>query len=480
VSTSQSIGGEVPAPRARLAEVSSRVRSPEVVALGLALAATLIVALSQGPKIFYFDSGNYWALGETFIKRGNFSLLNFNSPLRGYVLPLIDHGLRGFAQAFHWRDSTTAKLFNALVFSLLSATLAPLLAEACWPARRWSVRRRLGLTALFILFWSGYLNFPLSDFPALAAVLLAIVAVTRAEKLGWVLVAGIATGIAIDMRPSYILLAPLVLMLASWRWFERRRDEGSLAAGRLAVYLVLLLASFTAVSLPQSLISHRYFHTWSFVPGSAIHLESLQLTEGLRLQRVGGYVGLGHPPLMVYEDESGQKLLAMQKEHVVVGLDQYLGLVEDHPITMAGVFLRHVTNGLDQRYSTPYIEHLDSGSHRWLRLFGFLLVFLGLLRVLWPKARHSLGTTRWRYPIALLICCLTAVPSAMEPRYMLPVYLLSYMLVLAPGWPNPIDNEAVGVRRFGALAIIVMAYALFMVVVLHVVGEASNHLHFAS
>jgi hypothetical protein len=445
------------------------------VAFGIAFALTLAVALIQAAKPFYFDSGNYWALGETFVRRGSFSLLNFNSPLRGYVLPLIDHCLSALAQVLHWRASTSAKLFNALVFSLSSALLAPLLAEVWWPGR-WGVRRRLALTALFLLFWSGYLNFPLSDFPALAMVLLAIVAVSRADELGWALLAGLATGLAIDMRPSYVLLAPAVLSLALWRWFEQRRD----GVGRLTVYLAVMSAAFVAVSLPQSLISHRYFRTWSFVPGSAIHLESLQLTEGLRVQRVSGYVGMGHPPLMTYEDASGQKLLAKQKEHVVVDLNQYLGLVADHPVTMAGVFSRHVINGLDQRYSTPYIEHLDSGSRRWLRLFGFLLVFLGLLRVLWSKARPILGASRWRYPAALLICCLTAVPSAMETRYMLPIYLLSYILVLAPGWPNPIDNEAAGLRRFRTLAIIVVAYVMFMAVVLHVVGEANNHLHFAS
>jgi hypothetical protein len=445
-------------------------------AFGITFALTLTVALLQGAKPFYFDSGNYWALGGTFVKRGSFSLLNFNSPLRGYTVPLIDHGLRRLAQAFHWRDSMSAKLFNALIFSLSSAILAPLLAEVCWPGRCWGLRRRLALTALLLLFWSGYLNFPLSDFPALAVVLLAIVAVSRADQLGGVFVAGIATGIAIDMRPSYVLLAPVVLSLALWRWFEQRHD----GVGRPTVRLVVMLAGFIVVSLPQSLASHRHFHTWSFIPGSAIHLESLQLSEGLRVQRVSGYVGMGHPPLMVYEDASGQKLLAKQKEHVVLDLHQYFGLIADYPVTMAGVLSRHVINGLDQRYSTPYIEHLDSGSHRWLRLFGFLLVFLGLLRVLWPKARHSLGATRWRYPAALLICCLTAVPSAMETRYMLPVYLLSYILVLAPSWPNPIDNKTVGARRFGTLVIIVVAYALFMVVVLHVAGEASNHLHFAS
>jgi hypothetical protein len=163
---------------------------------------------------------------------------------------------------------------------------------------------------------------------------------------------------------------------------------------------------------------------------------------------------------------------------LITGLGQYLGLVVAHPVTMGGVFARHVINGLDQRYTTPYVEHLETGSHRWLRLAGFLLVFLGLLRVLWPDARRSLGVARWRYPVALLLCCLTAVPSAMEPRYMLPVYLLSNLLVLAPGWPNPIDITAVGVRRFRRLATIAVAYALFMTVIWHVVSEASNHPYF--
>jgi hypothetical protein len=452
------------------------------VAFGVTFAATLAVALSQGAKVFYFDSGNYWALGETFVKRGSFSLLNFDSPLRGYLLPLIDHGLQGLALAFGWSSSTSAKLFNVFAFSIIGALLAPLLAEISWPERRCGVRQRLALMALFVLFWSGYLNFPLSDFPALAMVLLSIVAVARTERLGWMLVAGLATGAAIDMRPSYVLLAPIVLVLVAWPWVGRcgRGGGGSRFVARPAVCLGLLLAGFVVVSLPQSLISHRYFSTWSFVPGTAVHLESLQLTEGLRLQRVGGYVGPGHPPLMSYEDPSGQKLMSEQKEHTVTGLRQYLGLVSAHPVTMGSVFARHVINGLDQRYTTPYIEHLETGSHRWLRLAGFLLVFLALLRVSWPAARRSLGVARWRYPVALLFCCLTAVPSAMEPRYMMPIYLLSYMLVLAPGWPNPIDTTAVGVRRFRRLATIAVAYALFMAVIWHVVSGASSHLHFAS
>jgi hypothetical protein len=453
--------------------------SPIPLALGVAFLGTMLVAFLQGAKVFYFDSGNYWTLGDSFVKHGDFSLLNFDSPLRGYLLPLVDHGLQGLADAFGWTSSTSAKLFNVFTFSVLGALLAPRLAELCWPERRWNVQRRLGLTALLIVFWSGYLNFPLSDFPALALVLLALVAVARSDRPGWMLVAGFAGGGAIDIRPSYVMLAPVLLLLVAWASFERRGRRDSPSLARQAICLGLLVVGFVIVSAPQSLISHRNFNIWSFVPGTAAHLESLQLTEGLRLQRVGGYVGAGHPPLMIYEDQDGSKLLGEQKHHTVTGFGQYLGLVTNHPVAMGGLFARHVLNGLDQRYSTPYIEHLDSDSHRWMRLAGFLLVFLALLRLIWPAARRSLGVGRWRYPLALLICCLTAVPSAMEPRYMLPVYLLSYMLVLAPGWPSPFKSEGNGVRRFRTLGTIAVAFVLFMVVVGHAVSGASSHLHFA-
>ena len=370
-----------------------------------AFLAVLAVALIQGAKPFYYDSLNYWMLGETFTVHGSFSLLISSSPLRGYLLPLIDHGLQGIAVAFGWRASTSAKIFNVFVFALIGAVLAPQLAEISWPEKRWGMWRRLALVLFLVVFWSGFLNFPLSDFPALMMVLIALVAIARYPKPGWVLLAGLATGAAIDMRPADELLAPIVVALGVWRYIELRKD---IHVRRQALCLALLVTGFLAVSLPQSLSAHRYYDTWSFVPGTAAHLESLQLTAGLRVQRVGGYVGVGHPPLMEYEDPAGAALLNEQTGHTITGLGQYFHLIVSHPLTMGGVFVRHLINGLDQRYSTPYVEHLDTGSHRWLRLAGFLLVFLALLRMVWPAARRGLGSARWRYPAALLLCCADA------------------------------------------------------------------------
>jgi hypothetical protein len=454
-----------------------RSRQGASIAFAVACLGTLVVALLQSKKLFYFDSGNYWMLGETFVRHGNFSLLNFASPLRGYLLPLIDHALQGLADGFDWSASMSVKIFNVFVFASIGALLAPRVAMIAWPQQRWGPVRRILLATLLVVFWSGFLNFPLSDFPALAAMLLALVAVAHPNSLWWMLLAGLATGAAIDARPAYVLLAPLVLILLGWSWFERRDSEPLLSV-RHAICLVLALIGFAAVSLPQSLISHRYFRTWSFVPGTAAHLESLQLTEGMNLQLVEGYVGPGHLPLMRYEDPAGQQVLADEQGHVITGLGQYAGVVARDPLAIAGLFSRHLINGLDERYSTPYIEHLDTRSHRWMRLAGFMLAFLALLRVTWPAARRTLGSSRWRYPVAVLLACATSVPSAVETRFLLPAYLLIYVLVLAPGWPSPLVQGAVGWRRYRTLALIALACVPFMLAFWGVTSATSSHLRF--
>jgi len=438
----------------------------------------LVIALAQGSKPFYYDSGGYWQLGSRFVRDGDFSLLNFDSPLRGYLLPLVDHGLQGIAVAVGWSSSTSARTFNALVLAAICGVLGPAVAELAWSGRRWGPGRRLALAAVFVVFWREYLSYPLSDFSALAFVLLAIVAAARPLTPTSMLLAGVATAAAIDARPAYATLLVLVPALIAWNLLVERRPRGRGALARAGGCLALLCIGFTVVSLPQALLTHRHFKSWSFIPGSVAHLESLQLSEGLRLQRYETFVGIGHGPQMNYLDPSGTKLLDRRPGAQVAGLGQYASLAAANPVTLGGVLVRHVVNGLDQRYSTPYVEHLDTGGQRWMRALGFLLVFLALLRLAWPAARRRLGRSRWRYPVALLLCCVTSVPSAMETRFLLPVYLLAYLLVLAAGWPSPLVAGVAGWRRYRTVAAIAVACVPFALVCWAVTSAASSHLHF--
>jgi hypothetical protein len=450
-------------------------RNGPLAAFGAALAVTLIVALSLGKKPFYYDANLYWSLGDSFVRNGHFSLLNFENPLRGYAFPLVNHELLKIAGDLKWSASTIVRVFNALLFALIGAVLAPRLAEEIWPGRPWGAIRRLTLTALLLVFWSGYLSFPLSDFPALCMVLLAIVAIVHPDAPGWMLVAGIAAGLAIDIRPEYVSLAVVLPLLLAWTWFKGRRRRSPSAARRL-LCVGLLLAGFAGVSLPQALSSHRHHGTWSFLPGSAGGIAYIQLTDGLGLQRYETYVGSGALPAMYYIDPQGLRILREQNNQRIESLSQYLGLLVSHPLAMASLFMHHLVNGLDPRYNTPYVEHI--GSNIFRRLVGFLLVFLALVRVLWPTARRGLSPTRWRYPAALLACCVTTLSSAMETRFLLPVYLLVYMLVLAPGRPSLYGAVVNSSQPYRLLAIAGAACLPFAALIWYVTSDATSHLVF--
>lgn len=436
------------------------------------------VGVAQGTKPFYYDAGVYWSLTDSFSRGSAFSLLKFDSPLRGYVLPLVYDAMRGVGTLTGIGDSLLAQLANAFVFSLIATVLAPALARLAWPQQRWGLARRLVLAALVLVFWRGYLTFPLSDFPALAAVLLALIAISRPDAPGWMLLAGLSAAAAINMRPAYLLLVPVLAALVALAWWQQRGAPHP-AWSRRVLCAGLLLLGFVVVSLPQSLSAHRHHDTWSFVPGAAAGLSSLQFTEGLRMQRYETYVGLDQPsPRMVYVDPSGSELLAKQDDGVVRDAGEYLGVIASDPLTMAGVFGRHVVNGLDARYPTPYVEQLDTGDSRWMRLSGFLLVFLALARIAWPAARRGLGEARWRYPAALLVCGATSIASAVETRFLLPAYLLSYLLVVAPGWPNPFAARGTGLARYRVPALLAVAAIAFFAVVLTVADGATDNLRF--
>jgi hypothetical protein len=463
-------------PRPRLSQL--RPLHPAAAAFLLAFAGFLIALLLQGQKTFYYDAAEYWRLSETFTSDGHFSLLNFeNTGIRGYALPLVYHLVRGIAEPFTSDPQLIAIVFNAALCALLGSVLTPKLARIAWPESTWSVPRRLAICALILIFWRGYLSYPLSDFAALTAAMLALIAISVPTSPLAMLGAGLAAGLALNMRPAYILLVPLLLALVIWAWHRQRQQGGDRAAPwRRPLGIALFLLGATVVCVPQSLSQHDTFGGYSPIPGGS-KLSSFQYTVGLELQSYGGYIGNDlMSPHMEYVDPHTESILAELPGETVSGSGEYAELILRHPLTMGGVFLRHVVNGLDQRYVTPYTEHLDYPGQRLLRFGGFLLAFLALLRVAWPRARRGLGVARWRYPAVLLLISASSLPSAMENRFLLPVFLLSCMLVTAPGWPSPRGPRGAGLARYRTLAVILLCAACFFALAAAIVSGASENL----
>jgi hypothetical protein len=470
-------GGEL-SWRLRVSALPRRWLQSALLAFAIAFAGSLLVAMLQGEKPFFTDSGGYWDLGTTFTVNGHFSLLNFHDEVKGYVFPLITHGLQALATDFTWTSSSIAKLFNVLTFAAIGALLGPALVETVWPTQpRWGLVRRLVLMALLLVFWSGFLNFPLSDFPALATALLTLIAVARTDSPGWMLLAGVSLALTLDIRESYVFFVPAVFAIIAWTWFEQR-GKAHASTRRRALCAGLFILGFAVVSLPQSLSAHRYHGTWSFVPGASVtEPVGVFYASGLRVQSYDTFVLEGQAAVeMRYGFPAGERLLAEQKEGKVTSTSQYLGLFVSHPFVMADMLVRHIVNGLDPLFSTPYVEDLHNAGRTWGRIASFLLLFIALLRLLWPAARRMLGPGRLRYLAALAICCLTTLPTQMERRYMLPVYMLIYLLALTPRWPNPLTRAAAGLRRFRTPAIIAVAFVVYASIVWYITSDAIDHI----
>jgi hypothetical protein len=449
---------------------------PAPFALCIGFAGALAVAMLQREQPFYTDSGGYWELGTTFSVLGHFSLLNFHDQLKGYSWPLVTYGLQTLSSDLAWTASATVKGFNALMFAVVGALLGPALAKAVWPAQpRWGISRRLALTALLIVFWRGFMNIPLSDFPALTMALVTLVAIARIDNPGWMLLAGVALGVTINIRVSYLPLMPAVLVLIAWEWFDQRGAAHASTAHRL-LCVGLLVLGFAVASLPQSLSAHRYFKTWSFLAGATQpESEGEFYGPGIGVQSYDAFLSEGEVKIEgKYLYPEGQRLRERLPGGKVTSTSQYLGLYENHPLVMGGMLVRHVINGLDPLHDSPYAESTNGIGRTWGRIAGFLLLFVALLRVMWPEARRMLGRGRLRYLPTLVLCCVLTWPTQVERRYMLPVYVLVYVLALTPKWPKVFGDA--GARRYRAAVLIGAAFMVYAAVVWYMTSDALNHL----
>jgi hypothetical protein len=98
--------------------------------------------------------------------------------------PLVDHRSRELALGLDWSFSFSVALFNAVTFAAIGSMLVPRLVD-----QRWELCRRSALTGLLLIFWLDYLNCPLSDSPALAMALTALITIACVGRPGWMFVA---------------------------------------------------------------------------------------------------------------------------------------------------------------------------------------------------------------------------------------------------------------------------------------------------
>lgn len=397
---------------------------------GLAVA----IALVYGTYLFsteyhqlYYDAEDYWQLGHRFVRHGRFELLGYDDAMRGYAYPLANFLCLAVRKALNWPAVTVVKLLNAGLAGLLFGVVGPRLWQASTGAPRLpSLARRLAWAVLGFVFWRDYFNFSLSDFPAVLALGAGLGLVQR-PRLGRALLAGAALALAVNIRPIYlasVLPAVGLLLLGPPRpaW-----------AARLAA----LLLGAGMVLAPQLLINRRYFGAVTplvLAQSRTLgihHLYLQKLKWGLLHEKYESSVGRELPTgQLLFLDAAGAAVLRAEGIVEIDSPGQYLGLLARHPLTLAGIYARHLFAGLDLSHPTPYLKRWAPA--RPLQLLNYTLWFWAALVALHrrPTAREALVLA------ALLLPCLAVIPLSMEVRFLLPLHLLLLALVAYGQWPE--------------------------------------------
>jgi hypothetical protein len=404
-----------------------RLRS-EPACFALVAGVYLLYLFVSGYDSFYYDAAVYWQQGKSFDSSGHFSLFDYSDSggyPRGYSFPLLNYVIRLVGSHLGAGSVTTVKVFGALLAATLGVVLLPRLARVLFPGARVGLGRVLLLNGLIFLYWRDHFDFPLSDFPALVAAIVGLLGLLRATTAGY-LVAGLGLGLAANARPAYLLPLVLTFAIAAFvpvrGWDARQRGA---AVG-------LVLAGVFLAFLPQALINQHQGRGWSPLVHGQRDISLLQLSDGMYAQKYETFVGAGseYPtPKVYYFDPATQHVLqADHRSATITSYSDYAGIIVHHPAAMAAGYLRRLFNGLDVRYSTPYIKDLGDTSIV-LSLIQYTLLFLAICTLLVPAARRRLGRVSWTGLAVLVSPCLAAIPGAVEPRFFLPLQMLAYMLV---------------------------------------------------
>ena len=332
------------------------------------LIVFLIILLSNlhsSHLSFYYDASGYWELGKTFFGQGRFNILNYKEALRGYLYPLINSMFYLLAQALHLNEIFLFRSVNAVIVAFLIAVLIPKLFSLILN-KEITAFQNLAFCVITTIFWRGYFLYPLSDFPALFALLAGIyivlqnyykrierVQITQAIKY---ILAGVCIAASVNIRPSYqIIIIPFFFLL--FICFYKRVSRKT-----AAVYIICTVVGLLICFIPQIYINYFNFQVLSpFIQTSlSSYGKSLliqQIEWGIFMQKYETYIGNGLEPAMRYIDFQGQGILQKENISTISSIGQYIKLLFKYPVDFICIYFRHIFNGIDINYNTPYVEN---------------------------------------------------------------------------------------------------------------------------
>ena len=451
-------------------------------------AAILFVFLcARHVTTFYYDAMHYWEYSEAFIRNGRLTFPVDQLYLRSYAWPLILCFLNGggkFPFPVYW-------LLLSMFYALFIAVVSPGLFEELL-GRPIRVIPRIIPAVLILVFWPGFVTYPLSDLAApffgVAAVWLIVLLNKTDSKLKFILyafLAGVLADTALNIRSVFkyniYLGAVLIIIFCLKNGESSLRDRVVKALKRMIPALLAFAVGVLAAAAPQIYANKVNYDEMSIDNPLAWYYETnggyrswprYLIYEGLVMPRYETYVGDDPNIADAYTTYDPIMTEIFRREGIVLGPDSelsirgYLRICKRYPLEVMCAFATHLFNNLDARYGNSYITEFGGTTGKQiisiavytLALIGVYLVSKRVKRTpsgVFPYVRTAFST---KVLVALYIAfpTLVAFPGHCDPRHSLSAQILMYFFL---AYALPVKEAAAWIKKHW-LAVIV-AYALF-------------------
>ena len=394
-----------------------------------------IYLLTSEKTFFYWDSGGYWDLGNSFIVNGEFSLFNYTNNLRGVWFPLILRLPQSISHALVVDPLIIIRIFSALYISLFCAYLIPKLIRKIFPDSNISTEKMVLFGFFIFFFWRDYFHYPLSDFPAIILLIWSFYFILS-KKISYIFLSGIVLGIAVSIRPIYIIsFFPFVLFLLFENKYRPINKKSIFGLYRLLV----LFLGFLFISIPQIIVNKHLNNSFSpLVQTQHSYKDGLylqQLKWGISKEKYETNIGSDYPSVAVnFSSKMGESISIKENVENINSYSEYLRVYFKYPVELTCIYAKHFFNGFDIKQATPYLKNVTNKNY----IFSFMnysILFLSLLFILFDR-RNSFSTIRaCLFFLLLLSPIIIVIPVVIETRFFISIYILIYaMLAFRPNY----------------------------------------------
>lgn len=405
----------------------------------LSFSVLILISALYNIKDYLFDGTYYWTVADEVFENG-FELLSYPETFRGYLFPVIIGFAKYIMKILQIDEYWGWRILASFMVSCLLAYILPIIFNQNSNENyKKKVMATLATLGAIILFWGDFLQYPLSDIPAvfflLSAVAIAIKIMRAPVGTEHMLWKGGALGAflyaAYNTRAAFlygVVIILLIFFIVSLAKAEYKK----------VLCIIPIVIGVLVFALPQMCINHKYVGIYSpkvyteQLFGYQNNLEKQQVFWGLTNQRYETYIGDVEEyssPTVFFLDPIGNEIVA--RENISAEEFDYGTIIKlflKYPLDIVGIYTRHLFNLLTPVFPQSYITNMYFNKTFFISLAIIVWMIVGLGVVFSEKNNDNMKLVGVLL-FGAIFPSLLQMAGAVELRFFFIGHLLAYYYI---------------------------------------------------